>query len=350
MRVTRAILWGLGAALLLGCAVNVPGAARREAELRTEEHYVPARDPGIQLYVRNRAPKGLGSFTPEKTVLFVHGATYPSEAVFDLNVGEGSWMDYIARRGYDVYLLDIRGYGRSTRPEAMSSPAEAHAPFARTDEAAADIAAAVDFILQRRGITQLNLIGWSWGTTTTALYSTRQPEKVRKLVMFAPVFTPGKLPDPPPPVPQAAYRSVTLEQARQRWFAGVPVEKQAALAPQEWIESWSRALLASDPEGSQQSPPVVRAPNGVLVDIVGEWLRGRRLYDPALLRAPTLIIKGDWDVDTPAAMAQGLFASLSGVPYRSYIEIGEGTHMLALEKHRGRLFREVQSFLDDETL
>ena len=27
-----------------------------------------------------------------------------------------SWMDYIARHGYDVYLVDVRGYGRSTRP------------------------------------------------------------------------------------------------------------------------------------------------------------------------------------------------------------------------------------------
>lgn len=344
MLATHGAFWLLGA-LLLGCALS-----QRAPALRSEEHYVPARDPGIQLYVRNKAPAELRAFTPDKTVLFVHGATYPSEIVFDLDVGEGSWMDYIARRGYDVYLLDIRGYGRSTRPEAMSQPPEAHAPFARTEEAAADIAAAVDFILQHRGISKLNLIGWSWGTTTTALYSTRQPDKVAKLVMFAPVFTPARLPEPAPAVPQAAYRTVTLEQARQRWFAGVAAEKQASLVPQGWFDTWARAALESDPEGSKQSPPVLRAPNGVLVDILGEWLQGRRLYDPALLRAPTLIIKGDWDVDTPAAMAQGLFASLSGVPFRSYIEIGEGTHMLALERHRNQLFRAVQGFLDDTSL
>lgn len=354
MMATQGVSWML-AALVLGCAAGRAPAERgasgqRVPALRSEEHFIPARDPGIALYVRNKAPAELRSFRPERTVLFVHGATYPSEVVFDLDVGEGSWMDYIAQHGYDVYLLDIRGYGRSTRPVAMSQPPEAHAPFARTEEAAADIAAAVDFILQRRGIPRLNLIGWSWGTTTTALYSTRQPEKVAKLVMFAPVFTPAQLPEPPPPVPQACYRSVTLEQARQRWFAGVPAEKQAALVPQAWLDTWARAIFESDPEGSKQSPPVLRAPNGVLVDILGEWLRGRRLYDPSQLRAPTLIIKGDWDVDTPAAMAQGLFASLSGVPYRSYIEIGEGTHMLALEKHRNQLFRAVQSFLDDSSL
>jgi pimeloyl-ACP methyl ester carboxylesterase len=340
-------LWLWAAVLLLGCAVKPQSGA---AALKTEEFMIPAREAGIQLYVRNKLPASLSDFKPERTVLFVHGATYPSEVVFDLGVGEGSWMEYIARHGYDVYLLDIRGYGRSTRPKLMGEAPEANAPFARTEEAASDIGAAVEFILKRRSISKLNLIGWSWGTTTTALFSTREPEKVAKLVMHAPVFTPGPAAKPPPAPPTAAYRKVTLEGARQRWFAGVAAEQQAALVPAAWFETWSRALFESDPEGGRATPPFARAPNGVLVDILGEWLQGRRLYDPALLRAPTLIIKGDWDVDTPAAMSQGLFASLSGVPYKSYIEIGEGTHMLMLEKNRSRLFREVQAFLDDAEL
>jgi pimeloyl-ACP methyl ester carboxylesterase len=336
--------------LLLSCAM-LPGCAMSPSSgvptLKTEEFMLPAQDAGIQLYVRNKLPAEMKAFSPEKTVLFVHGATYPSEVVFDLGVGEGSWMEYIARHGYDVYLLDVRGYGRSTRPQAMSEAPEQNPPFARTQEAVADIAVAVDFILQRRGITKLNLIGWSWGTTTTASFSTREPQKVAKLVMHAPVWTPPQVADPPVPVPTAAYRSVTLAAARQRWYARVPEDKQAALVPSDWFDTWGRALLASDPEGSRQDPPAARAPNGVLADILGEWLRGRRLYDASLVRAPTLIIKGDWDVDTPAAMAQGLFASLSNAPFKSYIEIGEGTHMLMLEKNRMRLFREVQAFLDD---
>jgi pimeloyl-ACP methyl ester carboxylesterase len=335
------------ATLLWACAANTPVNA---ISLKTEEFMIPTREAGIQLYVRNKRPASLSDFSPEKTVLFVHGATYPSEVVFDLAVGEGSWMEYIARRGYDVYLLDVRGYGRSTRPPAMSQTPESNPPFARTEEAAADIAAAVDFILKRRSVSKLNLIGWSWGTTTTALFSTREPQKVAKLVMHAPVFTPAPQANPPPAVPVTAYRSVTLAAARQRWFAGVPAGAQAALVPQDWFDSWGRALLESDPEGARQNPPAARAPNGVLADIFGEWLQGRRLYDPSGVRAPTLIIKAEWDVDTPAAMAQGLFASLSAAPYKSYIEIGEGTHMLMLEKNRTRLFREVQSFLDDTEL
>jgi len=87
-------------------------------------------------------------------------------------------VDRVARDGYDTYALDLRGYGGSTRPPAMSQPPEANAPFARTHEALRDISAAVDFILARRAVKQLTLIGWSWGTTTTAAYAARNPEVV----------------------------------------------------------------------------------------------------------------------------------------------------------------------------
>ena len=48
-----------------------------------EEMMVPAIDPGIQIYVRNKHPTGLTTFRPDRTVLFVHGATYPAESAFD---------------------------------------------------------------------------------------------------------------------------------------------------------------------------------------------------------------------------------------------------------------------------
>jgi hypothetical protein len=34
-------------------------------------------------------------------------------------------------------------------------------------------------------------------------------------------------------------------------------------------------------------------------------------------------------------------------PYKRYVEIGEGTHTVMMEKNRMNLFREVQLFLDE---
>ena len=56
-------------------------------------------------------------------------------AAFDLGLAGKSWMDYLAERGFDVYALDLPGYGRSTRPAIMEQPAEHHPPFMRTADA-----------------------------------------------------------------------------------------------------------------------------------------------------------------------------------------------------------------------
>jgi hypothetical protein len=59
-------------------------------------------DAGIEIYLRNKQPADMNSFRPERTVLFVHGSTYPAHTAFALPLGGMSWMDYIAARGYDV--------------------------------------------------------------------------------------------------------------------------------------------------------------------------------------------------------------------------------------------------------
>ena len=44
-----------------------------------------------------------------------------------------------------------------------------------------DIGSVVDFILKRRNIPRLNLIGWSWGTTLMATYTSQNPKNVERL-------------------------------------------------------------------------------------------------------------------------------------------------------------------------
>src|ERR1700691_2092177 len=111
--------------LLSALAVMVAGttAMAKDPAIVMEEFTVPAVDPGIDLYVRNKHPRGVKRFAADKILLFVHGATYPSETTFDLKLNGLSWMDYIAQHGYDVYLVDVRGFGRSTRPPEMNQPA-----------------------------------------------------------------------------------------------------------------------------------------------------------------------------------------------------------------------------------
>src|SRR5487761_2023874 len=107
----------------------------RGPKLETSDTMIPSGDAGVQLFVRNKHPSGRQA-SPDKILLFVHGATYPAETAFDLPIEGVSMMDLIASRGYDVYLVDVRGYGRSTRPTEMSQPPEANKPIVSTKVAA----------------------------------------------------------------------------------------------------------------------------------------------------------------------------------------------------------------------
>ncbi len=192
-------------------------AVAQPVKLASESYHVPARDPGIQLYVRNKRPEAMTTFTPDRILLFVHGATYPAETTFDLQLDGLSWMDYIAQRGYDVYLMDVRGYGRSTRPPEMAQPARENRPIAHTDVAVKDFGTVVDHILSRRGVPKINLLAWSWGTTIAGAYAAQNNDKVGRLVLYAPVWlrqTPSLVRGEGP---LGAYRTVTMEMARQRW-------------------------------------------------------------------------------------------------------------------------------------
>ena len=315
--------------------------------LITEEFTVPS-DPGIDIFVRNKRPADLASFTPERTVLFVHGSTYPAHAGFDLPLGGQSWMEYIASRGYDVYGLDLRGYGRSTRPKAMSEPPAANSPVTRTPDAVKDITAVLNAVLKRRNIPRLNLLGWSWGCALMSITAVQNPGKVARLMLHAPSWICTQPPLFNSEGPVQAYRLVSKAGARERWLNGVPENKKAELIPAGWFEQWTDAMWATDPDSGKHNP-LLRAPNGTLADTREFWMNGKALYDPAKIIVPTLIVVGEWDNDTPPALAQTIFPLLVNSPGKRLVQLAEGTHHMMFEKNRLELFKTVQAFLDEAT-
>ena len=269
----------------------------------------------------------------------VHGAVVSSETVFDLDLPGGSWMEYAALRGFDVYSVDIRGFGRSTRPAAMDQPPEANASFVHESDAIRDISAAADFIRRRNNASRISLLGWSWGTAVMAGYATQNPEKVERLVLFAPMWHP-RTGRPSP----SAYRIVTIE-TRDR---NIPADRLDETFPLEWFNRFQAAVLATDPVGAARTPPGIRVPNLGLKD-AESWAAGRATYDPGAIRAPTLVIVGEWDGATPPAMAQELFKKLTGAKYRRLVVLSEGSHTIMIQKNRMHLIREVQHFLEEPT-
>jgi pimeloyl-ACP methyl ester carboxylesterase len=351
----------ISAITLATCLSALPQFSAGAADLRklvTEEFMVAAGDPGIQLYVRNKHPADMARVPEGRILLYVHGATQPSEVTFDLALAGVSWMEAIAAAGWDVWLMDVRGYGRSTRAAALAEAGATQAPVVRTETKVRDLAAVVDFIRARRGAQRISLLGWSWGTIVAAAYAAAHGDRVGSLVLHAPVWCDGPCAFDAGHVAglaaahaaggaSAAVVETAAAGARKRFQSGAPADKAAALMPADWFAAWSAALLATDPVGAAQAPPVVRIPAGVREDLRDYWDAGKAFYDPAAIAAPTLIVVGEWDAVTPPEGARGLYDALVNSPGRWLVEIAEGTHIVMLERERTALFREVQRFLEE---
>ena len=320
-----------------------------------EDHYIDADAPGIRLHLREKRPAGKKKAESAATLLCVHGQSTPAPIAFDLPLPGYSWMDFAASRGFHVYALSIRGYGLSTRPPEMEESPKDRPPIIRGLTAVRDIKAAVDFICKRNAIDQLNLLGWSWGTTTTSAFTATYGERVRRLAVYAPFYAydnpqraalledpnkPGRL-DPA----MGAWRWVTEKGQRERWDGSIPRGQHAKWREERAIKTFWRAQLAFDPQGKKRRPPAARVPNGAMADSY-DRSRNKPIFDAAKIRCPILLIRGDHDRSSMDPEVSGYFRALVNSHAKRYIIIGDATHFLQYERRREELFREVQLFLE----
>src|ERR1700685_215886 len=145
--------------------------------IRGEEHY--AMRDGLRIYLWEKHSTELKEslLRSGKVTLLVHGGTWSGRPDFDLQIRDYSLMDFLAKNGFDVWAIDIHGYGHSDKTDK---------DWSGVQSAAADIAAAVDYITKLRGVSKVDLLGWSAGTQRAGLYAMQHPERVGKLILYAP--------------------------------------------------------------------------------------------------------------------------------------------------------------------
>src|ERR671922_2276594 len=190
---------------MVGCAVLVSVLASVMAvaaqEVSGVEHWV--EQAGLTLYVWE---KYVGSPAGKPVVVLAHGSGTAGRESFDLQVpGKPSYslMDVLARQGFDVFAPDIRGFGRSTRPEGHMT----------TQEASEDLNAVVDYLLKLRGSQKVHLLGWSWGTQYSGMFVMAHPEKVARYVSYAQMHVNS---------PDLAKRRPRLEAFRKTPYISIP--------------------------------------------------------------------------------------------------------------------------------
>ena len=141
----------------------------------------------------------------------------------------------------------------------------------------------------------------------------------------------------------SGWRLISPKDQWDRFTADVPPKEPPVLSKRQFDE-WGEAYLDIDPESRTRSPPAVKTPSGAFQDIYDAWA-GELAYDPALVRAPVAIIRGEWDGMSTQEDANWLFHALTSSPIRRIVIISRGTHLMHLEESRYALYRETEAFL-----
>jgi pimeloyl-ACP methyl ester carboxylesterase len=256
----------------------------------------------------------------DKPVLVLaHGSATAGRESFDLQVPgrpEYSLMDFLARRGFDVFAPDMRGFGSSTKPDGPIT----------TEQAAGDLNVVVDFICRLRGVAQVHLLAWSWGTQYAGQFVMAYPQKVQRYASYA----------------QMHVKSPDLEVRRPRLatFQRAPYIRISE-------PGWKLRFNSMTPENVND--PVVmdafarsaalvetKSPTGPQVDL----LTRQPLIDATKIMVPVMMIHGQYD---DVADLEGLLPFFTALPNpdKQYVVVPEGGHMLHLQRGHARFQRAV---------
>lgn len=282
---------------------------------------------------------------PGPAVLYVHGATFPARLSIGYRIDGKSWADDLHARGFDVWSFDFPGYGGSGRAYWMGRGSQIHAePPGRSFDAAYQIARVARFIKTQTGNSRISIIAHSWGTLPAGIFAQVHPKRVSKLVLFGPVAQRSQQRQTAPLEP---YRLVSEADQWSSFQSGVPATQGSPIDPAEF-RKWAASYLGTDPASGQRVPPSVEVPGGPDADFADAW-SGQLPYDPSKLRAPTLIVRGEWDAITRDADAEWLKQKMTRVPggVRD-VKLPNGAHHMHLERNRQALFDAVGAFLAEQ--
>lgn len=288
-------------------------AFQSSAEINRE--VFPIERNGIKLHLECYSSSSEG-----KPLLLMHGVTYSSHE-FDVNYGDYSLARFFADNGFDVWLLDIAGFGQSGEVEDGFMP--------DSDYATEDIACAVKFILEHSGREKINILGWSWGTVTSGRFAAKYPGLVKKLVLYAPIFrgvADVKVEEP--------FHYNTWLHAAEDFQVKDDKTIDYDIVEPEVLNTLISNCWKFDKDSS---------PNGGRRDIL--VTPEKKLIPTEKFSMPVLIIAGSKDPYVSADLSEKIFASLSNK--NSRLEIIDGAaHAMMLEKPYYKIFRnKVLDFL-----
>lgn len=335
------------------CAAALPAIAVSSAAAQsgprfvTTDHFVPMvsslpvnAGQVVGIHVRQKVADGPApGGKPRPVVLFVHGGTVPSVPDFDFDFKSYNWMAYLARAGFDTYAMDLTGYGASPRPmmddpcnvnpkqqheitpRPLKAACAANYPFQLTTIRSdwAEIDAVVEHLRKVNRVGKVHLIGWSAGGPRVGGYAGLHPEKVDRIVLYAPSPTLAKESpvEPPAGFPMIVQTREDLE--KKRWDPDVRCPGQVEPGVRDAL--W-KAIMQWDQTGAMWGPP-------------GGIMRGRAAtgfgWTADLAKkvvAPALVMVGEYD---RLAERRTVYEQISSSE-KVFLDVACGSHFMLWEK------------------
>ena len=356
---------GFAGAVLSLLIMSACMTANTSGGIRTTDHLVPHvstvpanKGEQVQIFVREKVMAS-DSERPRPVVLMVHGGVSPSTLAFDVEHETYSWMTHLARAGFNVFAMDMTGYGKSAHPKmddpcnvgpaqqktlipmTLKEPCKPSYPYQLVNRQTEhdELDRVIEYIRKLRGVSKVNLLGWSGGGYRTGTYTSERPEKVEKLVIFASSNYSRKNPSKPPaPLPREGF-PITIQSRelaeKQRWvpFAKCSDQIEPGMPERIWQLSQQH-----DPEGMTWGPGVMRAPTRTY------W--GWNAEEAKKIKIPTLVMLGEFDELN--ASNKELYEDL-GTDHKVFISIACGSHFLVWERNHGALHEASRQWLTNGT-
>ena len=313
----------LAAAVGLSALVSIPESAIANdkkpvkdngipREIKTRELMAEREGLKLKLYEKWRVGNEDNWKQNGKVILLVHGATWASRCTFDPDPDHGySMMEMLADAGYDVFAVDLHGYGRSERSDIDWTDAQS---------AAKDVEAAVEFIRALRWVERVHLFGYQWGAQPAALFASQKPHKVGRLAVLGMRY---RLTDKAGNVPPGPLRTLGQQ-------ASLLKPEDGDLDP-EFVRR--RAQLCRGESAS--------APNGALLDLTKP-----SPVDPAKIKVPTLVLQGERDGSMEVVADRMQFFQQLRSPGKWFTFLPGVGKYAPIERTRSKFDQTLLSFLD----
>jgi pimeloyl-ACP methyl ester carboxylesterase len=234
-----------------------------------------ARKGEAKLYMFRKRLARSPSGSSGRVLFLIHGSSLSAIPSYDLHIAghdDYSVMDHFAKLGFDVWTMDHDGYGRSSRTSSNADIADA----------VRDLEAAWPIVQKETGRASAIVFGQSGGALRAAALAQARPERVERLVLDGFVWT-GK------GSPTLAKRRERLDEWRtshrrrtdRAFFLTIFNRDHPAFGDPLVAEAWADYELALDDS----------FPTGTYLDMSANL----PLIDPAKIRCPVQIIRGEFD-------------------------------------------------------